>query len=238
MKRGHGKSTLLLAAPLALVGGLALVPTAATQPQAAQRGGVKGKFSLIMMVHTSSGGFGNLPGVNPWSGNRRSRARHAYRSIPCTGNAPVNNISSDLPSYNNRVRGSRVPSSMRAHPFAFRLRRARAGRRRMVGSINFTVCKLGGGPNANPDHVPDERKPRIRVRFHATPRRINAETLHFDGTFRLRGGTQRYRGLRGSGTIAGYLFCFNPAGCAATGGRYLDGQFAMQGNYADRTPRL
>jgi len=44
--------------------------------------------------------------------------------------------------------------------------------------------------------------------------------------------------LTGSGTIAGYLFCFAPQGCGGTGGNFLDGQVSMQGKYADPTPQL
>lgn len=54
------------------------------------------------------------------AGRTRAQWLFAYRSIPCSGNAPVNNISSNLTSYNGRVRDSRVPSSTRLHPFRFR----------------------------------------------------------------------------------------------------------------------
>ncbi len=198
---------------------------------------IRGDFSLVMMVHTSSGGFGNLEGVNPWDGTP-TPGRYAYRSIPCTGNAPVNNISSDLPSYNTRIAGSRSPTSMRAHPFTFQVRRHR-GRWEMFGSIKFTVCKLGGGATAAPDPIPDESKPKIIVGFRAAFRRTTNESLRWAGRFRIEGGTGRYRELTGSGTIAGYLMCFAPEGCpAAGGGRYLDGQFTMQGAFRDPTPSL
>lgn len=61
--------------------------------------------------------------------------------------------------------------------------------------------------------------------------------MRFRGTFRLAGGTQRYADITGAGTIAGYLFCFAPAGCAGTG-TFQDAQVSMQGTYRDPTPQL
>jgi len=232
---------LLPAVLLTLAGALPLIASGADGPSSKAQSaaqGVKGKFSLLMMVHTSHGGFGDLPGVKPWNGSLRSKAKHIYRSIPCSDEAPINNIASDLPSYEGRVRRSRVPSSMRAHPFAFRLRKSKKKGMRMVGTLRLTVCKLDGGSTFQFDPVSDARKPKITVRFDMAPKRMTGEVVHFEGKFRLRGGTQRYRGLSGSGNIAGYLFCFARVGCARGGRLYRDGQFVMQGSYADRTPQL
>jgi hypothetical protein len=223
-----------LAGSAALAGG---APARTTAAPAGPPGGVSGSFSLVMMVHTSTGGFGNLPGVNPWNGTYAPASGLVYRSIPCTGNAPINNIASDLPSYGTRVAGSRAPSSMRAHPFGFRVRKYK-GRWEMLGSIRFTVCQLGGGPNAASDPVPDAEKPQIVVGFRAPFKRETNESVRWGGRFTITGGTQRYADLKGSGDIAGYFMCFAPAGCAATGGNYLDGQFTMQGTYRDPTPQL
>ena len=212
---------------------------AAALPASANAQAVAGNFSLVMMVHQQSlSAGGQLPGVRPWDGRARAGVRYAYRSIPCSGNAPVNNLASDLPSYNGRVRGSRFPQSMRAHPLSFSLRRRR-GRWEMLGGIRFTVCKQAPGPTANPDPVPDESKPRIDVVFRATFRRYNAETLHWNGTFRLRGGTGRYADLTGSGAISGYFACFGERGCPGSGNStFQDGQMTLQGTYRDRTPEL
>ncbi len=136
--------------------------------------------------------------------------------------------------------GSRVPSSMRAHPFSIRVRKSR-GNWQLLGNITFTVCKLGPAPTPPNDPVPDEQKPKIFVRFRADFKRFNAEYVRFQGRYRLAGGTQRYEDLtspRGGGDMAGYLFCFASEGCAAKGGRYLDGQFTMQSFYRDPTPQL
>ena len=224
-----------------LAGALPLIAYGASSQRPGKRPavrGMSGKFSLIMMVHTSDGGYGTLPGVNPWNGSLHPGAHYVYRSIPCSGDAPLNNISSDLPSFEGRVPGSRSPSSLRAHPFAFRLHKTKTQGWRMIGAIKLTVCQLKGGPTFKFDPITDELKPKITVNFDAAPRRITPEILHFDGTFKLSGGTQRYHALTGAGKISGYLFCFAVKGCQATGGRYLDGQFVMQGDYADPTPQL
>lgn len=210
-------------------------PTAAAS-QASN--GVKGRFSLIMMIHTRSSSFGDLPGVTPWDGVRTQGASFEYRSIPCQGNAPVNNIASDLPSYGTRVRGSRAPSSMRAHPFGFKLRKNRRGKWEMLGAIRFTVCHLRPGPTPSNESVPDVQKPHINVGFRAKFKRETPELIRWEGRFRLKGGSQRYDDLSGSGSIAGYFFCFAPEGCVAHGRKYLDGQFVMKGSYRDPTPDL
>jgi hypothetical protein len=221
----------------AAAGALAVAAVVAAPGPAQSQGGVTDDFSLIMMVHTSSSSFGNLPGVNPWGGVKRSGTLYRYRSIPCTGPAPVNNIASDLPTYGNRVANSRAPASMRAHPFQFRLVKAK-GKWEMRGSITFTVCKLSGGPTPDPDPIADADKPKIHMRFRAAFDRVNGEMLNWHGTFRILGGTERYAGLTGSGSIAGYLFCFNPAGCTNLGRKYLDGQMVLHGRYSDPTPQL
>ena len=227
---------------------VALARPGATTGAPAQAG-VNGKFSLILMVHTlASIPEFNVPATTPWNGAAASGATYMYRSIPCTGNAPVNNISSDLPSYNTRVAGSRAPSSLRAHPFEFRLaqttvktgkgKQARTQRVwEMQGRMTLTVCKLASGPTPNPDPIPDANKPKIYVTFRARFTRMTRESIQWDGTFTLAGGTQRYADLKGSGTIAGYFFCFAAEGCGAKGA-YEDGQFAMQGTYSDPTPQL
>lgn len=203
--------------------------------QAQSEGPARGDFSLQAMAHTSTAQFPTLFNVKPWDGT--SLGRFSYRSIPCSGNAPVNNISSNLPSYNTRVGESRAPSSTRLHNLSFRVARTKNGTE-MLGRTSIVVCQLKSGPTANPDPVSDEVKPRIRVTWRAKFVRDNAESLSFRGTFKLVGGTQRYEDIAGAGTIAGYLFCFAPEGCAGSGGRFLDAQVSMQGNYQDPTPQL
>lgn len=201
--------------------------------------GVRGEFSAIMMAHTKSRTYGNLPGVKAWNGARVEGRTGTYRSIACNQNAPVNNISSDLPSYGTRVRGSRAPSSMRAHPFGFRVRKNDKTKRwEILGAIRFTVCQLAPGVTPQDDPVGDRRKPQIVIGFRAPFKKESSELVRFSGRFKIVRGTHRYEDLKGSGRIAGYLFCFAPEGCAANGGKLLDTQFVLEGKYRDPTPDL
>lgn len=233
------RKRVLTAGGVALAGGAVALGGAGTGVAQVPDDGVEGDFSLIQMVHTaeSTPNFA-APATRPWNGTRTPNIRYTYRSIPCTGAAPVNNIASDLPSYGARVQGSRAPSSMRAHPFRIRLRKSKEGGWEMLGRIVFTVCKLSGGPTPASDPIPDAEKPKIYANFKARFKKRSVENLHWSGTFELVGGTQRYRGLRGSGSIAGYFFCFNPEGCVNTGRQFRDGQMVMHGSYEDATPQL
>lgn len=235
---------VVVAALVCLATAAALVRLESSSGAGSAEPAASGKFSLIMMVHTlGSVPEYTVPATTPWSGALQPGASFSYRSIPCTGNAPVNNIASDLPSYNTRVAGSRAPSSMRAHPFEFRLVRVpvKKGSKRKVwemqGRITFTVCKLAGGPTPNPDPIPDADKPKIFMTFRARFTRVTAESMQWAGTVKLVGGTQRYEGLKGSATVGGYFFCFAAEGCAAKGA-YQDGQMSMHGTYVDPTPQL
>lgn len=62
--------------------------------------------------------------------------------------------------------------------------------------------------------------------------------MRWNGTATLNGGTGRYHGLTGNAVIGGYMFCFAAEGCAAKGGKFLDGQLVIEGNYRDPTPEL
>ena len=220
-------------AGIALVG---ILGASAASPAQGTRG-VSGRFSLVMMSHTTSAGA-QLPGVNPWNGSRQaSNERFAYRSIPCSGPAPVNNLSTDLPSYNGRVAGSRLPNSARAHPISFRVVRVRGGGSEIRGNITLTVCKLASGPTATPDPIPDAQKPKIRVFFRAGFARTSLQEVSFSGTFKLIGGSGRYRDLTGAGRIAGYITCFGEQGCGPDR-TLLDTQYTLQGNFRDPTPQL
>ncbi len=189
---------------------------------AATATGAQGSFGLAAMVHTP-----NWPSadVQPWDGT--SDGEFVYRAIPCAGNAPLNNISSNLPTYNSLIPGSRSPASTRAQPFRFKV-----VNRVMAGSISLIVCKLGPGPTN--DGKPDTERDRITVDFHATADRRTDEETTFDGTFTIIGSTGRYAQLTGSGTIHGYLMCFDPKGCAeGNQGRFRDMQFVLEGTFSD-----
>lgn len=123
-------------------------------PMVALAQGVEGNFGLAAMVHTHD--WPNNVEVLPWDGG--SNGEYVYRAIPCSDNAPMNNISSNLPSYNSMIPGSRSPASTRSHPFKFMVSNGK-----IVGSINLTVCKLGPGPTK--DERPDAERDRILINF-------------------------------------------------------------------------
>ncbi|MFP5299237.1 MAG: hypothetical protein ACLGHL_09655, partial [Actinomycetota bacterium] len=171
----------------------------------------------------------------PWNGDRDTGGPFRYASIPCSGNAPVNNISTDLTTYNSRIEGSRSPASTRDHPLEFNVVRNKKGQLRLRGTVVMTVCHLRGGPTAADDPVPDAEKPKIFFSWNARFKRTSAEEVRWHGKFRITGGTQRYEDLTGEGDIAGYFFCFAPEGCT-TLGEFRDGQYTMAGTYHDPTP--
>src|SRR4051812_19517155 len=115
MKRGLRASRLRsLGLVAALLFGVA-APMASATAEEEQGAGLGGPFSVVQMVHTPN--WPVATDVNPWDGG--SGGPFTYRGIPCAGNAPVNNIASDLPTYNTRVPGSRSPASTRAQPMQF-----------------------------------------------------------------------------------------------------------------------
>ena len=186
-------------------------------------GAVEGTFGLAAMVHTPD--WPNNADVLPWDG--KSGGDFVYRAIPCSGNAPMNNISSNLPTYNALIPGSRSPASTRSHPFRFTVRDGK-----MNGSIQLTVCKLGPGPTK--DDIADASRPRITIQFQALANHRNGEETVFSGTFKLAGGSGRYEKLSGEGTIRGYFMCFDPKGCAeGNKGYFRDMQYVLEGKFSD-----
>ncbi len=214
---------------LALIGPLLVwtaVPASAAPP-------ATGSFSLIQMVHTTNFNDGAVQSAAPWDG--RSNGNFKYAGIPCTGNAPVNNISTDLVTYNNRLAGSRAPASTRSHPLAFSATKGANGRFQLAGTDTLTVCHQKGGPTPNPDPTPDAQKSKIFFDWTAEAVMSSAEEMTWTGSFTITGGTGIYQDLTGSGSISGYFFCFAVEGCAGVG-NYRDGQFTMSGIYSDPTP--
>lgn len=210
-----------------------------SQPAQAQSGadGVNGKFSMVIMAHTggSPGAYEVTDAEAPQSGLEPGD-EFTYRSIECSGAAPVNNISSDLPSYGARIQDSRVPVSMRAHPLSFEVLEVEDDEVRVSGRMTATVCKLGPGPTPEDDPVADEDKPVIHFDFTGTADQVSDDSTTFDGEFEIAGGTGRYDGLSGSGEMTGYLFCFAPEGCED--GTFDDSQFVLKGDYSHPDPRL
>lgn len=191
---------------------------------------LEGVFTLFAMVHTL--GFEGAHGPEeavPWDGSPAAAGPYTYASRPCSGHAPVNNLSTDLPALGGAVPSGRVPVSTRTHPLRFTVREDEAGLH-LEGSITLTVCQLQSGSTPDPDPVADVDKPRIDVTWTATVDARSPELVSWSGTFSLVGGTGIYAQLRGDGHIAGYFFCFDPEGCASVGA-LSDSQYAMIGRY-------
>ena len=234
-KRKIAVGPVVLGLVLATVLSGALAAAKMTSNDSQQRG-LSGTFSLLQMVHTTTYNNQALESAepNPWDGTRQPGGPFVYAGIPCTGNAPLNNISTDLTTYNTRLPGSRSPASTRNHPLEFKVVENRKGQLRLRGNVVLTVCQLKGGPTPTPDPVPDGDKEKIFFRWNAKFKRTSPEEVRWFGTFKLTGGTGMYEDLTGEGEIAGYFFCFAPEGCA-TLGEFRDGQYTMSGNYHDPT---
>lgn len=192
---------------------------------AATSEGIRGDFSWIGMAHTP--GAPEATDVRPWDGH--SEGTFVYRAMSCSAaTASVNNNSSDLPSYNARIPGSRVPASTRAQPMRFTVKEGS-----VQGTINLTICQLRPGAVAGDGD--DQEREKIFVEFEATPERYNAEEAAFQGEFRITGGTGPYADLSGEGSIRAYFFCYGAEGCHEKEGLYRDNLFVMQGSYFDPT---
>lgn len=231
----------LAAGPVVLVLVLALVLSGALSAaergeNKAQRRGLRGSFSLLQMVHTTSYNDQGVESADPipWDGTRKPGGPFVYAGIACSGNAPVNNIATDLTTYNTRLPGSRSPASARNHPLKFKVVKNRHGKLRLHGKVVLTVCQLKPGATPTPDPVPDSEKEKIFYRWYAKFKRTSPEEVRWIGKFRLTGGTGMYEDLTGQGEIAGYFFCFAPEGCASLG-EFRDAQYTMSGRYHDPT---
>jgi hypothetical protein len=192
---------------------------------AATPGGIGGDFSMIGMAHTPDAPAAT--DVRPWDGH--GDGTFAYRAMSCSASAAhVNNNSSDLPSYNARIPGSRVPASTRANPMQFTVKEGS-----VQGTIDLTVCQLA--PGAVADDRDDEEREKIFIEFEATPERYSAEEAALQGEFRITGGTGPYSDLSGQGDIRAYFFCYSAEGCQRKKTLYRDSLFVMQGSYFDPT---
>jgi hypothetical protein len=194
---------------------------------------VRGSFSMLEMAHTTAYEGTDVEEEqqpNPWDGGVEVEGPYRYAAIPCNENAPLNNISGDLPTFNTLVPGSRVPASTRAHPLEFEVVEGDDGETELQGTLELTVCQLRPGVTPDPDPTPDPEKERIRFEWSARADEATEESIVWRGTFDIVGGTGPYEELSGEGEIAGYFFCFAPEGCAELG-EFRDVQFAMNGTY-------
>lgn len=208
---------------LALLPLIALFLVGAPASGSTQRVPVSGDFSLMHMVHTRAfiDRQQQTQEPNPWDGS--SEGKYRYASIPCSENAPVNNVSTNLTTYNSRLPGSLSPASARNHPLEFD-----AENGKLRGNIVLTVCQLEPGATDD-DPESDAEKPKIFFDWTADYTESSDKETTWSGTFKITGGTGTYEGLTGSGKISGYFFCFG--GCAD--GTLTDGQYTMTGKFRD-----
>lgn len=211
---------------LLAISALAFGATSAAGAQ--QQPGVTGNFSLMAMVHTTTFDDQGTPRqTTPWDGET-GQGSYSYASIGCDGNAPVNNISTNLTTYNSQLSGSRSPASTRNHPLQFTV----APGSTLQGTVALTACKLERGPTT--DGVADSQRNKIFIEWSTRYERTSPEEVRWSGGFRIVGGTGVYRDISGGGSISGYFFCFAPEGCNSLG-EFRDGQYTMTGSFHDPT---
>jgi hypothetical protein len=205
----------------------------ATAPAApAEQGEHDRVFNLIAMSHTSPETVRGLEievETTPWDGESTD-GPFSYASAPCNQDAPINNVSSNLPSFNTELENSRSPASTRLHPFEFDIDEIEDGAGEMSGTITVTVCHPRFGVTPDPDPVPDAEKDRIVFDFTATFEQPTVEETTYSGTFEVTDATGPYEGLQASGQIAGYLMCLGPEPCEQQG-EFRDAQVVMIGTY-------
>lgn len=95
----------------------------------------------------------------PWDG-RTAGGPFSYASKTCGAEAPLNNLSSDLPALGGVLEQGRVPASTRTHPLSFAVSRAN-GATVLSRMISLVVCQLGTGSTDDP--VADVDRPRIEA---------------------------------------------------------------------------
>jgi hypothetical protein len=190
-------------------------------------------FNLIAMAHSSPETVRGLTieiETEPWDGESEG-GPFSFASAPCSQDAPINNVSTNLTSLNTRLDGSRSPASTRLHPLEFEVTSIDDdGTGELEGTISLTVCQPRFGVTPDPDPVPDDEKDRIVFDFEATFERHTVEEISWAGTFEVREATGPYEGLRAEGRIAGYFMCLGPDPCAQRG-ELRDAQVAMIGTY-------
>lgn len=203
-------------------------PSATPSSAAAQQ--FSDRFNLIGMAHTSPATPGGLPievKTTPWDGTSTG-GPYSYASAPCSANAPINNVSTNLVSFNTRLKGSRSPASTRLHPVQFEVLSNDNGSGELRGTIDLTVCQPRFG--VTPPGKEDTARDRITFTFTATFTQPTKEETTWGGEFQIKDATGVYQGIRGSGRIAGYFMCLGPERCAQRGG-FRDAQVAMIGSY-------
>ncbi|MBW3578989.1 MAG: hypothetical protein KY462_14865 [Actinobacteria bacterium] len=202
-------------------------PAVSPTPTPAAEGGT---FNVIAMAHST----GETPRgadvpmqAEPWDGE--SEGTFSYSAISCADDAPINDISTNLATFNSKLEDSRSPASTRMHPIEFQVTEVTEdGEGQLEGTIALTVCQPR--PGAVTDDVADDQRDRIDFDWTADFQRTSPEEVAFRGTFDITGGTGIYQDLTGSGDIAGYVMCLGDVECADVD-EYRDIQIAMVGSY-------
>ncbi|MDQ3570044.1 MAG: hypothetical protein M3396_05340 [Actinomycetota bacterium] len=199
-----------------------------------RRDPVTGQFSLS--VHTHSRQFGSPSGVqtlfptNPLEYPVRSGG-FSYSSIPCSSPAPFNDRAlAFTPGYPDLGSG---PLAVRHRVKGVVVTTNGSDAGTVRGTITTILCQNG-----------QETKDRIRFRFEGQFVVTSQNEAMVNGTFRVLGGTGRFAGLHGDGSVTGRFTCLPPAlqragarNCAELGA-FSDAVFNLQGSYANRHPRV
>jgi hypothetical protein len=189
-------------------------------------------FNVIAMAHSSPQtpqGWDVPLETSPWDGE--STGTFSYSSIACADDAPINNISTNLTTFNSRLPESRSPASTRLHPIEFEVTdEVEDGTGEFTGTVEMVACQLRAGVVPEDDEMADEDRDRIIFEFDADFERTAPEEIRYTGTFTISEGTGEYEGLTGDGEIGGYIMCLGPDDCADFG-EFRDIQVAMIGTY-------
>lgn len=209
------------------------VPSAVGTPGIGDEAEHEHHFNLIAMAHTSPETVRGLVievDTTPWDGESDG-GPFSFASAPCEQDAPINNVSSNLPSLNTRLDGSRSPASTRLHPLEFDVTSLDDdGSGTMEGTVDLTVCQPRFGVTPAGE-MPDEERDRIELAFTASFTQQREEATWW-GDFTIIDGTGVYEGITGNGRIAGYFMCLGPDPCEDRG-EYRDAQVVMMGSYDD-----
>lgn len=203
-------------------------------------------FSLMAMVHSppQADPRPNAPGppvpTVKWDG-RKEGGPFSYSSVRCIDPAPINDVSTNLTTFNGRIPESFSPASIRLQPVEFRVTKG-GDSGRIEGTINLVACGLSSGrfsrvgEDPAAAEAPDDKRDKITFSWGANYKRVgyaglspNASEAAWVGEFSIIGGTGRYQGIQGSGHISGSFLCLEGGGCSQP--EYTDGQVVMVGTY-------
>ena len=170
----------LVAALVAVAAGFAAYAAVLpTKARTAEPGTVQDDFELMQMVHTTE------PATNPAAGppipsDGDSPGLYRYNSRDCRENAPVNNISTNLVSYNARY--GRSTASTRSQPFEIQVVHGdSAEESRLQGKITLVVCKEPPNQGSAVDAIPDAARNKVFIEFTAAAEEDSREEVHYEG---------------------------------------------------------